>query len=73
MSHNGFRCLDHSTNRVFISKHAIFDEFNYPFKGTPCSGPLPNCPVSAFLEPPTFLVAELPTQPNPTPRHVVLA
>uniref|UniRef100_A0A2N9H6C1 Reverse transcriptase Ty1/copia-type domain-containing protein n=1 Tax=Fagus sylvatica TaxID=28930 RepID=A0A2N9H6C1_FAGSY len=51
--------------------HAIFDELNYPFKGTPCSGPLPNCPVSAFLEPPTFPVAELPTQPNPTPRHVV--
>jgi hypothetical protein len=37
MSHHGFRCLDCSTNHVFISRHAIFDELNYPFQGTSCS------------------------------------
>jgi len=34
---SSFRCLDCSTNHVFISRHAIFDELNYPFQGTSCS------------------------------------
>jgi histone deacetylase 1/2 len=67
MSHHGFRCLDCSTNHVFISRHAIFDELNYPFQGTSCSGPLLNSPVSAFLEPASIPVAELPTRPDHVP------
>lgn len=42
MSHRVFCCLDRFTKQVFISRHVIFDELNYPFKGNPCSGPLPN-------------------------------
>jgi len=65
MSHHGFCCLDHSTNHVFISWHAIFYELNYPFKGTPCSRPFPNSLVNVFLEPTTILMVELPNQLNP--------
>ncbi|KAM0002129.1 putative RNA-directed DNA polymerase [Helianthus debilis subsp. tardiflorus] len=36
-SHKGFRCLDPSTNRIFISRHARFDESSFPFKGTTTS------------------------------------
>ncbi|KAJ0024672.1 hypothetical protein Pint_08490 [Pistacia integerrima] len=36
--------------------------------GTPCSRPLPNSSISAFLEPSTIPGAELPTQPDPIPR-----
>ncbi|KAA8550069.1 hypothetical protein F0562_001753 [Nyssa sinensis] len=65
MSHHGFRCLDGSTNQVFISTHAIFYELNYPFKGHPCSRPLPDSLVSAFLEPTTSLEAS--SHPSPLP------
>jgi len=67
MSHHGFRCLDHSTNHVFISRYAIFDELNYPFQGTFCSRSLPNSPVSAFLKPASISMVDLPTQPNLIP------
>lgn len=53
MSHHGFHCLDRSTNHVFISRHVTFYELNYLFKGNSCSVPLPNLPISAFLEPTT--------------------
>lgn len=29
--HKGFRCLDSSINRVYISRHVIFDETIFPF------------------------------------------
>jgi len=65
MSHHSFRCLDCSTNHVFISRHAIFGELNYPFQGTSCSRPLLNSHVSAFLESASIPMAELPTRPDP--------
>jgi hypothetical protein len=67
MSHHDFRCLDCSTNHVFISRHVIFYELNYPFQGTSCSRPLLNSLVSAFLEPPFISMAELPTRPDLVP------
>jgi hypothetical protein len=34
-THKGFRCLNRTTQRVFISRHVIFDETNFPFAGNP--------------------------------------
>ena len=37
MSHRGFRCLDPSTQRIYITRHARFDELNFPFTNTSSS------------------------------------
>jgi len=29
-NHKGYRCLDPQTNRVYISRHVVFDELNFP-------------------------------------------
>ena len=50
-SHHGFHCLDRSINHIFISKHTVFDENNYPFSATNYSSPLFNLSIHAFLEP----------------------
>lgn len=33
-SRKGFRCYDPETSRVFITRHATFDELNFPFSGS---------------------------------------
>lgn len=31
LSHKGYRCLDPTTNRIYISRHVHFDEATFPF------------------------------------------
>ena len=31
LSHKVYLCLHHSTNRIYITRHVIFDESNFPF------------------------------------------
>lgn len=31
LSYKGYLCLHHSTNRIYITRHVIFDESNFPF------------------------------------------
>ncbi|KAM1873468.1 hypothetical protein ACFX13_007300 [Malus domestica] len=46
LNHQGYRCLDISTNRIFLSRHVVFDEGNFPFKAI--SGSLaPSSPASS--------------------------
>ncbi|TQE05315.1 hypothetical protein C1H46_009090 [Malus baccata] len=32
LNHLGYRCLDPSTGRVFLSRHVVFDEHSFPYK-----------------------------------------
>ncbi|BAF23229.2 Os08g0236200 [Oryza sativa Japonica Group] len=34
-SHKGFRCLDISTRRLYISRHVVFDDKTFPFAAIP--------------------------------------
>jgi Reverse transcriptase (RNA-dependent DNA polymerase) len=36
--YKGYKCLDLSTNCVYISRHVVFDEFSFPFKDFDSSG-----------------------------------
>jgi hypothetical protein len=33
--HNGYRCLDLSTNRLIVSRHVVFDEDSFPLTASP--------------------------------------
>ena len=33
LNHQGYKCLDLSTRRVYLSRHVLFDEDFFPFKG----------------------------------------
>jgi hypothetical protein len=50
-SQKGYRCLDPQNNRVYISRHVIFDETQFPAKTDllhlNCSGPPPGYALSA--------------------------
>ena len=30
-SHRGYRCYELTTHKIIISRHVVFDEFNFPF------------------------------------------
>jgi gag-polypeptide of LTR copia-type len=37
--HKGYKCLDLTTNRVYISRHVVFDETIFPFQQSPSLPP----------------------------------
>ncbi|KAM1315704.1 hypothetical protein ACFX2F_019436 [Malus domestica] len=37
LNHSGYRCLDPVTNKLYISRHVVFDENSFPFKHLPAS------------------------------------
>ena len=45
-NHHGYKCLDLSTGRVYISRHVIFDENFFPFHHK-VSSPLPSKTTSS--------------------------
>ena len=50
-SHKGFRCLDPTTSRIYITRHAQFDEHHFPFHHTSQAQPISSLQISNFLEP----------------------
>jgi hypothetical protein len=44
-NHHGYRCLEPQTQKVYISRHVVFDESKFPAKGT--SFPQGSCTVTA--------------------------
>ncbi|KAJ0474222.1 putative RNA-directed DNA polymerase [Helianthus annuus] len=62
-SYKGFRCLDPSTNRVFISRLARFNKSSFPFQDTNDSKELHNFLLTTFYE-------DTPTAPHtPSPSY----
>lgn len=49
-SYKGFCYLDPNSSRVFITRHAQFDEFHFPFSQMPSSTPANHLDVSNFLD-----------------------
>ncbi|RVW33283.1 Retrovirus-related Pol polyprotein from transposon RE1 [Vitis vinifera] len=50
-SHKGFRCLDPTTSRLYITRHAQFDETHFPTVPSSQAQPLSSLHISNFLEP----------------------
>jgi hypothetical protein len=48
--HKGFRCLDRIAQHVFISRHVIFDEINFPFARNPPATPTSLSDLVSFFE-----------------------
>ena len=51
MSHRGFRCLDPSTQCIYITRHTRFDELSFPFTNTSSSCDPISLISSSFNEP----------------------
>lgn len=49
--YKGYRCLDPSTGRVYITRHAQFDEVSFPFAGASSSSDLATLVFSTYDEP----------------------
>ena len=49
MNHLGYRCLDVVTGRVFLSRHVVFNETNFPFQQTPLISSNTAAPVRSDL------------------------
>jgi histone deacetylase 1/2 len=62
-SHRGFKCLDTSTGKVFVSRHVVFDEGSFPFANSNTSPPPP--PSNLYTTLPTSLLNNI----NPSPAH----
>ena len=67
-SHHGFKCLDTSTSKVFVSRHVIFDEGSFPF-ASPNTSPHQSSSTSYTTLPISLLrnnVSHTPTPASPT-------
>jgi len=66
MSRRGFRCLDPSTLRIYITRHARFNEINFPFSNTSSSCD-PTSPItSSFNEPAVTTISTANRQTSPS-------
>ncbi|KAM1824444.1 hypothetical protein ACFX13_024030 [Malus domestica] len=72
LNHQGYKCLDLSTRRIYVSRHVLFDEDSFPFKGLTSSSasvtPSGNTQATDLL-----LTFDNPSCPSmPQPRHLDL-
>ncbi|KAJ0788607.1 putative RNA-directed DNA polymerase [Helianthus annuus] len=68
-THHGYRCLDPSTDRIYIARHVRFNEHVFPYKPSPTPPP-PSTPpyISIFPDPPPGFPPEPPQSPtHPSP------
>ncbi|BBN68012.1 hypothetical protein Prudu_254S000200, partial [Prunus dulcis] len=76
LNHQGYKCLDLSTRRIYLSRHVLFDEDTFPFKeltssldsvGTTAN---PLSPSRLSLHQPNTIASDI---PNPTNLPSILA
>ncbi|GKA08554.1 retrovirus-related pol polyprotein from transposon RE1 [Tanacetum coccineum] len=65
--YKGFRCLDPITSRIYVSRHAQFDETFFPFSSYIPAKPSLDLPVITFSDFPIHQSPSTRTSPNPPP------
>ncbi|KAI3719151.1 hypothetical protein L6452_20045 [Arctium lappa] len=67
--YKGYRCLDPLTSRVYISRHARFDEANFPCDGIQSATPISALQITTFMDKAldNLPSATSPPKPSPTP------
>ncbi|GJZ09562.1 retrovirus-related pol polyprotein from transposon TNT 1-94 [Tanacetum coccineum] len=48
--HKGYRCLDPISSRIFVTRHARFNETIFPFSGSSCNTPISSLELTTFLQ-----------------------
>lgn len=48
--HKGYKCLDRTTGRIYISRDVVFDESCFPFAGSGATTPLSSSSIVSFLQ-----------------------
>ncbi|RVW73295.1 Retrovirus-related Pol polyprotein from transposon RE1 [Vitis vinifera] len=69
-SHKGFRCLDPTTSRLYITRHAQFDETHFPTVPSSQAQPLSSLHISNFLEPRLHHIDPSPPSPPSPSSHI---
>ncbi|KAJ0612890.1 putative RNA-directed DNA polymerase [Helianthus annuus] len=59
-SHYGYRCLDPSSDRIYIARHMRFNEHDFPCQTSPST---PNSPTTSQPDP---YISTYPTPPSPS-------
>ena len=67
-THKGFRCLDPTTTKLYITQHAQFDETHFPAIPSSQAQPLSSIPISNFLEPHIYHIDSSP--PTTSSSHI---
>lgn len=75
--YKGYICFDPSTNRVYITRHAVFDEASFPFTGTPSTSKeavmvFSDFDESAPLHSSSFTLPTTPPPSSSSPCHICL-
>ncbi|KAM1550335.1 hypothetical protein ACFX10_042608 [Malus domestica] len=68
LNHQGYRCLDVSTRRVYLSRHVLFDEDSFPFKGLTSSS-ADVIPPGNHVSPELLLTFNMPARSSPSQPH----
>ncbi|RVW29453.1 Retrovirus-related Pol polyprotein from transposon RE1 [Vitis vinifera] len=69
-SHKGFRCLNPTTSRLYITRHAQFDETHFPTVPSSQAQPLSSLHISNFLEPRFHHIDPSPPSPTSPSPHI---
>lgn len=68
--YKGFRCLDPITSKIYISRHAQFEETEFPFSGSISGHGTHDTQLVSYLDDPTSHTSTPTiTQTQPTPQH----
>ena len=70
LCHQGYKCLDLSTGKIYISRHVIFDETLFPYSQNIASVSNKNSPSSSASLPPTIVVPQFSCPTDLQSNHV---
>ncbi|KAI3514490.1 hypothetical protein L1887_12931 [Cichorium endivia] len=68
--YKGYKCLDPASSRIYITRHARFDESTFPFSTTATPASISTLEITSFLDdglPFAVSPPAEPSQPKPTP------